>query len=65
MMIVAKTMDGKLVEVIRFVDRVGFSEDRGWILICRDFQWPDRKKDHFKWVPATTMFDWVREFTFA
>jgi hypothetical protein len=61
-MIVAKTMDGKLVEVISFVDRVGFSDERGWILICRDFQWPNRKKDQFKWVPAYTPFIWVRYY---
>jgi len=64
MMIVAK-MDGRIVEVKKVADRVGFSDKRGWVMICTDFEQPERKKQHFKWVPASTRFEWVREFVFG
>lgn len=64
MMIVAK-IDDRLVEVKKVADRVGFSDKRGWILICTDFEQVERRKQHFKWVPAETRFEWVREFTFG
>lgn len=63
MMVVAK-MNGRVVQVVRVTDTVGFSQDRGWVMVCFDFEQPERKKQQFKWVPATTRFEWVREFTF-
>jgi hypothetical protein len=56
--------DGKMVEVVRVADRVGFSPEPGWIMICMDFEKISRKREHFKWVPAATRFDWVRDFVF-
>jgi hypothetical protein len=44
---------------------VGFSTDRDWVMVCFDFEKVERKREHFKWVPATTRFDWVREFSFV
>jgi hypothetical protein len=64
MMIVAK-IDGKIVEVKKVADRVGFSDKRGWILICTDFEQQERRKQHFKWIPASTRFEWVREYKFG
>jgi len=61
MMLVAK-MNNRLVEVVRVADTVGFSTARGWVLVCMDFEKPNRKKENFKWVPAATRFEWVREF---
>ena len=61
---VAKMTDGKVVEVVRVADTVGFSPERGWIMICMDFEKISRKRDEFKWVPASTRFDWVKEFSF-
>ena len=63
MMIVAK-MNGRVVQVIRVAESVGFSQERGWVMICFDFEQPERKKQQFKWVPASTRFEWVREFSF-
>ena len=63
-MIEAK-MDGRIVEVKKVADRVGFSDKRGWVMICTDFEQPERKKQHFKWVPDSTRFEWVREFVFG
>jgi hypothetical protein len=59
---VAKMMDGRMVEVVRVADTVAFSDAPGWIMICMDWEKADRKKSEFKWIPATTRFDWVREF---
>ena len=64
MMIVAK-IDGKIVEVKKVAERVGFSDKRGWVLICTDFEQQERRKQHFKWVPAETRFEWVREYKFG
>jgi len=61
MMLVAK-MNDRLVQVVRVVDSVGFSTERGWVLVCMDFEKASRKRDQFKWFPATTRFEWVREF---
>ena len=63
MIIVAK-MNGKLVEIVKVADEVKFSNTRGWVMICMDFEQVDRKKAEFKWIPATTRFDWVKEFSF-
>ncbi len=64
MTVVAK-MNGKLVEVVRVADTVEFSNTPGWVLICLDFEQADRKKTQFRWLPASTQFEWVREFCFG
>jgi hypothetical protein len=61
---VAKMMDGRMVEVVRVADTVAFSDVTGWIMICMDWEKADRKKSEFKWIPAETRFDWVRDFVF-
>lgn len=63
MMIVAK-MNGRVVQVMRVADRVAFSTERGWVMVCFDFEQPERRKSQFRWFPASTRFEWVREFTF-
>lgn len=63
MTIVAK-MNGRLVEIVKIADEVKFSNTRGWVMICMDFEKADRKKSEFKWIPAATRFDWVRDFGF-
>lgn len=65
MTVVAKMTDGRVVEVVRVADTVGFSSERGWVMVCMDFEKTDRKKSEFKWVPASTRFDWVKEFAFG
>jgi len=62
---VARMPDGKMVEVVRVAETVAFSPDRDWVMVCFDFEKVERKREHFKWVPATTRFDWVREFSFV
>jgi hypothetical protein len=64
MVIVAKMTDGRIVQVVRVADTVGFSEDKNWVMVCFDFEKINRKREQFKWVPAATRFDWVREFSF-
>ena len=64
MTVIAK-VQGRIVEVIRVTETVGFSEEKGWVMVCTDFEQPERKKQQFKWVPASTEFEWVREFKFG
>jgi hypothetical protein len=63
MTVVAK-MDNRVVEVVRTADTVAFSKERGWVMVCFDFEQAERKKSQFRWVPASTRFEWVREFCF-
>jgi hypothetical protein len=58
-------MDGRLVEIVKVADEVKFSNTRGWVMICMDWEQADRKKSQFRWIPASTRFEWVREFSFA
>ncbi len=50
------------VQIIRVTDEVAFSEEKGWIMICLDWQQTEARKSQFKWVPSSTRFEWVREF---
>ena len=62
MMVVGK-FNGKIVQIVKVQDTVMFSEDKGWIFICYDFDKINRRREQFKWVKASeTKFDWVREF---
>ena len=62
---VAKMTDGRMVEVVRVADTVRFSPEPDWVMVCFDFEKPFRKRAEFKWMPAATRFDWVREYTFG
>ncbi len=63
MTVVAK-MNDRLVEVVKVAATVQFSNTPGWVLICLDFEQGERKKSQFRWLPASTRFEWVREFAF-
>ena len=62
---VAKMIDGRMVEVVRVAETVGFSPEKGWVMVCMDFEKINRKREQFKWVPSTTRFEWVRELAFG
>ena len=38
MVMVAKTTDGRFVEVVRVAETVAFSSEPGWVMICMDWQ---------------------------
>jgi hypothetical protein len=59
---VAKMEDGRIVEIVRVAARVAFSDAVGWVCVCFDFGVCERRKQQFKWVPASTRFEWVRDF---
>jgi hypothetical protein len=65
MMTIVAKLNGKLVEIVKIVDEVQFSNTRGWVMICTDFEQAERKKSQFRWLPASTKFEWVREFNFG
>ena len=62
MTVTVARMQDRVVQVMRYADRVGFSDQRGWFMVCMDWQQPERRKQQFRWVPASTRFDWVRTF---
>jgi hypothetical protein len=55
----------RIVQVVRVADTVGFSSERGWVMICTDWEQAERRKTQFRWVPASTRFEWIRTFTFT
>lgn len=63
-MVTVARMRDRIVQIVRYADRVAFSDERGWFMVCTDWEQPERKKQHFTWVPASTRFEWVREFNF-
>ena len=62
MVIVAKMVSGQLVQVVKIAEIVEFSAEPGWIMICIDWEQKERKKQHFRWIPSSTRFEWVKEF---
>lgn len=57
-------LNNRLVRVVKYADSVQFSDARGWVLVTPDVDMPERKQREFKWVPASTRFEWVRSFAF-
>ncbi len=64
MMVIAK-MDGKWVHVVKFMRDVTFSDAKGWFMVNFDFEKVNRRREQFKWVPASTRFESVKEFVEA
>ena len=62
MMVIAKYKD-KIVQIVRVADTVQFSQEKGWIFVCFDFDKINRRREQFKWMKASeTQFEWVREY---
>ena len=62
MMVIAK-YKGKIVQIVKVQESVMFSEEKGWIFICMDFDKQNRRREQFKWIKASeSHFEWVREF---
>jgi len=64
MTVTVAKINGKIVQVVSVRDRVAFSPVRGWVCVTPDVDKADRAKHDFKWVPASTRFEWVRTFDF-
>jgi hypothetical protein len=62
MTMIAKMKDGTIVEVVRSVETVSFSEEKGWIFICFDFDRTYGKRSKFKWIRSNTEIVWMREY---
>ena len=62
---IAKMENGRIVEICRVANVVQFSDQRGWILVCYDFEKPRHLQANVKWIPVTTRFTWVREYNFS
>jgi len=57
-------LNDRLVEILAVRDRVEFSDESGWILITTEVGQDPRRQMNFRWVPASTRFEWVRELAF-
>ena len=64
MTVTVAKMNGKFVEVVRVAETVAFSTQKNWVLVSPDLAKSERTKSEFKWVPASTRFEWVRTFNF-
>ena len=64
MTVTVAKMNDQSVQVVSVRDRVAFSQDRGWVCVTPDVDKADRAKHNFRWVPASTRFEWVRTFNF-
>jgi hypothetical protein len=63
MMVMVAKFKGKIVQIVKVQDTVQFSNEKGWIFICFDFDKINRRREQFKWVKANeTHFEWVREY---
>lgn len=51
---------GRIVEILKHRDQVNFSDEQGWLLINIH---PDKRSPELKWIPASTRFEWVKEFS--
>jgi hypothetical protein len=60
-MVVAKFRD-RWVHVVKFATTVSFSTEPNWFMVNLDWEKPFAKREQFRWVPASTRFDAVREF---
>jgi hypothetical protein len=61
-MMIAK-FKNKIVQIVRVAESVQFSQDKGWIFICFDFDKINRRREQFKWMRASEVeFEWVREY---
>lgn len=59
-------LGNKTYEVVKVEENVKFSEEKNWVLLFRPIG--DRKavfNIEMFWVPATTRFEWVRDFRFG
>jgi hypothetical protein len=53
---------GKIVRLLKKAHTVAFSKDKDWLMVDSDFA---RGKNSLgqKWIPASTKFSWVKEFS--
>ena len=53
---------GKIVRLLKKAHTVAFSKDKDWLMVDTDFA---RGKNSIgqKWIPASTKFSWVKEFS--
>ena len=64
-MLIGKLSTDQIVQVLKFAYDVGFSEDRGWLLI--DPEVGELRPGHLlnlRWIPISTRFEWIKSFTF-
>lgn len=59
---IAKLPSGKIVQLKKAQDVVGFSKDTGWLLVNSEPGKDTGPSSLIRWIPADTRFEWVRPF---
>ena len=54
--------NGRWVHIVEFARDVKFSTEKEWFMVNFDFDKENRRREQFKWIPASTRFEAVREF---
>lgn len=54
--------NGRWVHIVKFARDVKFSTEKEWFMVNFDFDKENRRREQFKWIPASTRFEAVREF---
>ena len=54
----------KFYQVLKVVERIHFSDERGWVLLVNPINDLRAFNLDMKWVRNTSRFDWVRTFSF-
>lgn len=55
-------LKGRWMQVLRFAKTVRFSSSENWFLVVTDWQVAESRRRQFRWLPASTRFDNVKEF---
>lgn len=54
--------NGRWVHIVKFARDVKFSTEKEWFMVNFDFDKENCRREQFKWIPASTHFEAVREF---
>ena len=61
MTILLAKWNNKVVRLVKFKRKVGFSDNTEWLLLQYPVDLPENKR-RLLWVPLSTRFEWVKEF---
>jgi hypothetical protein len=59
-LLVAK-WNNRIVRLVKYQNKVAFSDNPDWLLLQYPLELPENKR-RLLWVPLSTRFEWVKEF---
>jgi len=62
MMVIGKTESKRpeYFQILKYARSVGWTDRKGWLLVCPDFQKAKHFRVNMRWIPADTRFEWVK-----